>query len=267
MKKISFFLASFLLMTIVSCSEDESNSIGKTAFLFNESSVDLPVSNEGESFVEVEVGVTTVSSVDRSFQLVVDPSSTATSSQYTIDAATAVIPAGEYVTKVKVYGNFDFVPEEGFVNLVLNLDGVDGLVAGKEKSVIKIYRYCLSDLVGTYSVTTTYAFHDFLPTFATNTDVVNIFANTGENNYYVEDFSGGLYSVGPYCDNYNTCSAPLRLNFSVNCSDIAWSGQTDPWGAINMNGESTYNSSTGVLTIRWKCAGYGEEGVSVYTPL
>jgi hypothetical protein len=37
-----------------------------------------------------------------------------------------------------------------------------------------IFQYCVSDIAGMYSMTTTYGYHDFLPTYETNTQDMEI---------------------------------------------------------------------------------------------
>lgn len=269
--KIAIFLMSFV---ILSCDGDNENlkSYSDEAYGFNTTATNLAVSNSEVSFSEIEVFVTTKSSVDRSISFEIDPSSTATTNQYTIDASTLFIPANEFVGKVKVVANYDNIPDDVTETLVLNLQ-VDGLiVAGKESHTISMFRFCPTNLAGDYSVTTTYGFHDFLSSYPSNTQTVQIYAASGVNFYKVDDFSGGLYAAGgPYDVNYGTgvpSQASNRdLTFEVSCGAISWTGESDPWGAIIPDGVNTYNPTTGVITISWKCLGYGETGVSVYTPL
>jgi hypothetical protein len=125
---------------------------------------------------------------------------------------------------------------------------------------------CPSDLAGMYSVTTTYGFHDFLPDFATNTTTAEIIEE-GDGIYSVADFSGGLYApTGPYGINYGTDGLPV--NFLDICNNISWTNQSDPWGACipAPTGTNSVDITTGVITVSWFCEGYGENGVSVYTP-
>ena len=81
------------------------------------------------------------------------------------------------------------------------------------------------------------------------------------------DFTGGLYSDGgPYSGAYNTSATYAEI--TENCGLISWSGQSDPWGAmIPLAGGENSVDANGVITISWYCEGYGENGVSVYTPL
>lgn len=126
---------------------------------------------------------------------------------------------------------------------------------------------CPSSLAGEYTVTTTYGYHDFLPDYNPNTlDVVEI-EEIGTGKYKIFDFSGGLYSIGPYAAAYNTTD--LQVEFSEVCNELFWEDQSDPWGALIPleGGVNSVDPDTGVITISWFCAGYGENGVSVYTPL
>lgn len=124
---------------------------------------------------------------------------------------------------------------------------------------------CVSALAGTYSVTTTYGYHDFLPDFNPNTATVEI-TEVSPGTYSVEDLSGGLYSVGPYSTAYTTTG--IAATFTDVCDDISWSGVEDPWGDVIMTegGVNAVDPETGVITISWTALGYGENGVSVYTP-
>ena len=127
---------------------------------------------------------------------------------------------------------------------------------------------CQSNLSGTYSVTTTYGYHDFLPTYSTNTMNIEI-VEVADGLYEVYDFSGGLYSSGPYSTEYGTDDSSFTVQFRDTCNNISWSGQSDPWGSCipNVEGDNYVDSNTGIITISWLCEGYGENGISIYTPL
>lgn len=277
MKKIylSFFLAFLgLSLSLVSCDaydDDNQKAAGSEAFLFLKTSSNLAASNSEVSYVDVEVGVTTSSSSDRTYNISIDPSSTADISEYTIDQSTLVIPAGSYTGTFRISANYNNIPASGSTTLVINLDE-DNVVVSKEVHTVTLFRYCATDLAGNYSVTTTYGYHDFLPAYSTNTMSAAV-TQVGDNTYKVLDFSGGLYSTGPYASNYGTGSAGQAANrdltFSVNCGAITWSGETDPWGTMvpTSGAVNSYDPNTGVITISWTCNGYGEYGVSVYTPL
>jgi hypothetical protein len=265
----------FAATTLVSCGDETTTydvDGGDTVYFFFNSTASVPVSTEGGS-AEVKVGVTTRSNAARSFAVTVNAEeTTAPANSYSINTSSLVIPAGEYTNSFDIEGVFANIPDGVTYVLTLDLTPTDGYaMAGKEKLVVNIFRSCPTSLAGLYSVTTTYAYHDFLPSFNPHTiNSVQIFAGTGVNNYYVNDFSGGLYSVGPYCSAYGTCNlAQNRLNFTVNCGQVSWTNQIEPYGPLEMlsGGVNTYDPATGVITISWFAPTYGEEGVSVYTPL
>ena len=117
-----------------------------------------------------------------------------------------------------------------------------------------------------YSVTTTYGFHDFLPDYNPITKEVEITA-LGDGNFSVADFSGGLWP-DVYSPVYSIGDGYFPLVFNNNCGIISWSGQQEIWGnIIPLEGGTNGVDSNGVVTISWSAEGYGENGVSVYTPL
>ncbi len=124
---------------------------------------------------------------------------------------------------------------------------------------------CVSNLAGMYDVSTTYDYHDFLPDFSTHTMVSEI-VEVSAGKYSIADFSGGLYSVGPYVSAYGTAGMPAE--FSDVCGELSWMGQADDWGAMVplAGGVNSVDPATGVITISWYCEAYGENGISIYTP-
>tara|TARA_R110000787_G_scaffold269018_3_gene375664 strand:+ start:3978 stop:4814 length:837 start_codon:yes stop_codon:yes gene_type:complete len=123
-------------------------------------------------------------------------------------------------------------------------------------------------LGGMYSVFTTYGYHDFLPSFSDNTENMEIVDN-GDGTFFTQDFSGGLYNGGPYSGAYGTGATSFDFTFSNACTAIVWTNQNDPWGSVDPldGGVNEYDLGTGVMTTSWFCNGYGENGVSVWTPL
>ncbi|MDI1257294.1 MAG: hypothetical protein PSV16_14465 [Flavobacterium sp.] len=276
--RLGFML--LLVAGVVSCEEDKviyDVNGGVESYQFADATSDLPLLPGGVvSTATVEVQVTTKSDAVRTFPVLIGAESTATAAQYSIDAASLVIPAGSFIGEIKITGNFDAVPDGATETLVLMLDETAGLkvMDGNNTHVVNIFRSCPTDLAGNYSVTTTYGYHDFLPDYDVNTMNVAVTAVSGQlNTYKVADFSGGLYSVGPYADNYGTgaasAAAKRDLTFLVSCGAISWANEVDPWGAINpTDGEvNALDDATGSFTISWTCVGYGENGVSVYTPI
>ena len=149
MKKLVYIIAFMVLA--VSCDRntgaiyDVENGVALAAF--NRTVQTFPVDDSGNSVTEIIVGVTTASDTDRSISVSVDPSSTAAPGEYTIDPASLVIPAGEFVARVRLQGNFENIPETGQTQVVLNLDSVDGAilddpVTGRLTHRVNLFRFC-----------------------------------------------------------------------------------------------------------------------------
>jgi hypothetical protein len=160
--------------------------------------------------------------------------------------------------------SFDVVLQSASSGVEVGLS--DGSVL--ERHTVNLVCDLTLDLGGMYSVTTNYGYHDFLPSFNPNTEVLEITDN-GDGTFFVQDFSGGLYNGGPYSAAYGTTATSFDVTFSNSCNKIQWAEQSDPWGAvIPLNGGvNEVDVTTGVVTISWYCEGYGENGVTVYTPM
>lgn len=256
----------------VGCDTDDDRLIynGDDIAYFDTATGTFLVTADNPSFM-IKVLTTTLSTSDKSYNVVVyvddaEGVPTPAGVEAVLASTTVTIPAGEYFGMITVNGNFEAALESGS-RLSLRLEDGSGKVAGfKNTYALDVFKLCESDLAGVYNVTTTYGFHDFLPDYNPNTVEGVVISSEGGNVYSVTDFSGGLYSTGPYATAYGTGAADNSLVFSDVCGNITWSGQTDPWGDINMNGVNSVDSATGVITISWFCTGYGENGVSVYTP-
>jgi len=162
--------------------------------------------------------------------------------------------AGVPVDSVKLKDNFtfSFIMETSAGTLLPN-------------TTVSIPVSCPSDLAGTYDVSTTYAQHDFLPDFPSNTMDMEV-EQVADGIYSVSDFSGGLYSVGPYVTYYGTTGLPVE--FQEICNEITWTNQSDPWQTllIDPNGTNAVDPAAGTITITPLGEVYGENWTSVYTP-
>lgn len=273
MKKIVFIFLS--LVILASCKQDDgftnNNYTGSEVAYFTDGNASSYfVTPDADVFV-IQVGATSLSTSDRTYGLEIDEESTAIEGvDFSLLSNTVTIAAGEYFSQVSVQGIFEGTTADGS-NLVLNLVAQDGngvASSGSATYTLNIVQLCVSDIGGSYSVTTTYGFHDFLPDYSTNTmdiDVVEI----GPGFYEVFDFSGGLYSSGPYSGAYGTGDSSFTVQFTENCGLISWEGQSDPWGAVIPldGGVNEVDLNTGIITTSWFAEGYGENGVSIYTPI
>ena len=272
MKKIIFLTAIlFISALFTGCEESDYRDayVGESVIYFSQSETNLFVKNNSSS-IDVKVVATNTTSADRTFEVEIDAESTA-ADDYTLDSNSITIPANSYEGKISVTGNFDNASEDG-TKLILNLKSgvseVDNM--GSSTTVtVNIFKLCESNLAGDYTMTTTFGYHDFLPTFETNSIDVELVAVT-ENSYeVVGDFTGGLWS-DLYATAYGTTSREGVVISDI-CNQISWdqtaySDQFD--GNITYDGDtSSYvDPDTGKIYVTWKCTAYGEYGTSVYEP-
>ena len=286
MKKYLMIPVALAMGLFISCdeSDDTHKYTGDDVAYFAELSSTKTV-NDSNPVLNVPFVTTVASPVDKTYNVTVteivniyDPITgeitgteevpLSAGNSIALASATATVPAGSYLGNVVFNSDFDFATQGGQVFKITLTDGT-GKVAvfnGANTYTLTVYKECVSDLAGQYSVTTTYGYHDFLPDYASNTmDATITQVSTGV--YSVADFSGGLYSVGPYADEYGTGAADLTLTFTDTCGSISWTGQTDPYGPLLPNGVNSVDPDTGVVTLSWIATEYGETGVSVYTPI
>jgi hypothetical protein len=162
MKKYFLKLAAVTLFVgvLTSCEEDKvvfDGNNGKSLIGFTSVTANLPAFQDSDFTMEVEVGATNKVNHDRAIELSVNQELTsATDNQYTIDMSTLVIPAGEYVGKVKITGHYATLPELVKNTITLDLVSVDGFEVknpDRERFTVYLFRACpiiLEDFVGTY---------------------------------------------------------------------------------------------------------------------
>ena len=269
MKKLLF---AFLMLAVFTACEDEDHGVDvnnfngpEVAYFTDGVASSYFVTPDAEP-VSIQIGSTSTSTSARTYTVSVDPASTAQEGvDFSFVSNSVTIPAGEYFGVLQIQGIFAGTTAEGS-ELIINLTGSN--VMESAQYTLSLFQQCVSDLAGMYSVTTTYGYHDFLPSFNPYTMEVEI-VEVGDGLYFVQDVSGGLYTVGPYAGAYGTGDTSIDVTFSENCGLISWSGQQDPWGDVIPldGGVNEVDLATGVVTISWFCTGYGENGVSVYTPL
>lgn len=286
MKKIKFILITILsAQLMVSCSIDDNpqqleSDLANTPYVvgFNNSEASPAFLTDGEVKLYSENVV-----LFGGQEFAGNPSITVS---FEVDANSTAVAGTDYdfvnasqsitIPQDLDYGTLDINFYSGVIDvdnpktLILNItSSSEGQVASSFRTLtININGICFSDIGGLYSMTTTYGYHDFLPDFATNTIEIEVEA-LGDGMYRVFDMSGGLYSNGPYTTAYGTGATSFDVIFTENCGDISWVNQNDPWGLVVPldGGVNAVDPDTGVITISWFCEGYGENGVSVYTPI
>ena len=253
--KISIILIA--LFAFLSCEEevviyDVEN--GQTIVAFNGgATADLPVAIEGESSLDIEVGVTTVSDSDRTYRVSVDPASTADPAEYSVNES-VVVPAGEFTGTVTVTGNFEAIPDGVTNTLILNLsEPSEGSLGSRSQVTVSLFRFCPSDLVAEFDWTATnYVFQGTpIPGESSGSDA---FLATEESGIY--DIEGGFWDFGAYCIFYGLCSSGAEgLQLKEVCSKLSLIG-TDQYGdAWIITNVSASGATLNFTYLSW----YGEQ--------
>lgn len=250
MKKINNYLALFLCIAVLfSCDTNDDNGLGKenpesgwlqfdgtnpSSSYFNEDLV-----NDQVATIEVPFRFTAPinkSNLVMNYNIVdVEGSSSSVIST----SGSATIPANTRDGVITININLENLESNIFTDYTFDIvmaSNDRGVSMGIADDFASTYRVSLAApcmppaLAGMYSVYTEYGFHDFLPDFSTHTMDMEV-VEVGDQTYFVQDLSGGLYSVGPYVAAYGTGADSFDAVFSTVCNQITWSGQSDPWGA------------------------------------
>ena len=169
-----------------------------------------------------------------------------------ITAADAASGVGLSVGDIQLKDVFDFYFE---------MESSEGRL--KPGTKVNVPVSCPSDLAGMYEVVTTYAQHDFLPDYPDATIMMEV-VQEADGVYSVADVSGGLYSEGPYVDNYGTTG--VAFTFTEICGELVWTNQTDPWqNLLPDDNNPSMVTGDGTFTLAMIGDVYGESWVSEYT--
>jgi len=193
-------LASILCFGLISCDEAELTTYdpvnGQTGIGFTIETANVVVPEEGIS-ITLTVESTKTTSADRSFDVVVDESSTGSSSDYTL--GTLTIPANSYDGSMDVtIGNFDNLVDFETSTLVLNLVAADGLaIVGSQTATISYIKF--------------FACNDFR--FSMNDDTFG-----DERTWDITDSTGSVVqSGGPYTQISGGYSIELDFTLEDGC--------------------------------------------------
>ena len=276
MKNLYYLTLVILTIGFTSCENENygvevNNYDGNVTYFTSGKKRDYFVTPNAGPF-KIQVGATNKSNSDRNYTIVVSPESTATKGvDFSMASSTVTIPAGEYFGEISIEGNIFAGTKAAGSKIDFKFKrGFSDPVTVNNSFSLSIFQKCISDLAGNYSVTTTYGYHDFLPNFNPYTMEMEIVAIDQEAGLYeISDFSGGLYSIGPYSSSYGTGSESFTVQFTENCGNISWENQSDGFGfCVPIEGGiNSVDFSSGKITISWRCEKYGENGVSVYTPI
>lgn len=246
MKKFLYKLAAFsmVLGVLTGCEEDRVNydvDGGRTLAGFQEEGTRIYVKEDpGYTVYEVEVGVTTRSSVDRVITFEVNEELTnATEDMYQFESTSFVIPAGEFIGKIRVRGNYLPLPEVGEHYLVLDLidiQGADVISPVKSRFAITFSRDCPKEIAESY---TGYVTSHSVPPFEVD------FVNAGYNAYYLStawgDFVAALTGDDGYAGRYQ-----YPGNLFISCDNVVVFTGTQSGMS---GGSGFYDPNSGIISL------------------
>jgi hypothetical protein len=253
-----------LYRVIVGCESDNVVYGGEQALAaFVKDVASLPVGEAGVSSIKIGVEVSTVSTTDRTIVVSVDPKSTILATQYKLDAATLVIPAGSYLGEIVVTGNFDNLVANQTVRLFLNLDSVGDATLEKTSKAFEllVFKTCESKLGGSFSFSTT----NITSPDAGGRSVAGpvtgtvTFTATTPGAYTISDGSFGGFRALYFAAYGDTAATGLSLTDI--CNKIAYSGK-DQYGFTYSFTNVVVNGNK--LTFNW-ASGFGEKGLTTLT--
>lgn len=263
MKKYFKVTSLFLFTLLLASCGDESKDIldvdSNNALVgFVDFSSNLPAFEDTslEYTLELEVGVTNKVNYDRTVVLDLNEELTsATPDQYEIDQTTLVIPAGQFVTKIKIKAFYDAIEPLVRETLVFDLVSVEGQTSvdrTKTRHTVYLFQACpivRDEFVGTYAASEdgeNYTVRVTAGTAANElvlSNVANISASSttsiflrddvanpqvtyptpaypvGTTNFLVEDFQGygATYIVGT-SGTFDSCAKTIQLKYRLTVS-------------------------------------------------
>lgn len=152
MKK--YFLLLLVTVFLASCSDEDPQVYkGDSLTYFTNGVAGKYYIQEAEDPYQIQVGVTDVSSVDRTFSIEIDDASTATTAEYSIGSS-LVIPANSHIGTIDVYGDYNNVVNGS--TLIIKLIDVEGSNVATFDNVftLTLYQYCefvRDDFLGTWN--------------------------------------------------------------------------------------------------------------------
>lgn len=279
MKKILYSLIVILAATFTACEEPGSDILYVDEYLELDAATTVTGSrtynylrvNDGvglPSGFMVSLGAAHSSSpINFTFEIDVANSTAIENLHFTVNSNSGTIQPNSSTAELPITILDDNINPGEAPTVVVKLTGGDIAINPNYESATHVLQVlCESSLGGNYTMVTTYHTHDFLPTFDTNTQDVEL-VDEGDGVYSITGFDGGLYAEGnPYNANYGT--AALTNKIQDVCGNITTDGASDPWQQLNADPArpNSYDNATGVITYSVVGSVYGENWTSVLTP-
>lgn len=257
MKKLIIPFLAVMTLIFTSCEETESPIYdgSQTLAYFNGSSATLEVTINSTGQITVPVGVSTLSSSDRTVNIGVRASATNAAAGMYSFSGTATIPANSYTGSFTVDGIDDGLTTAG-VTLTLEITGVDGGVGSPRGYAITIVEIC--------PIASTFAVGDYTLDTLSGGIAAAGFAPAMGNGVTVTLAPGAssterVFNVKFY-PTFGFANPPVDVSFSLVCAETVFNGivapgvsgvgcgVSIPFGASSNNG--SYNTDNdSVMTL------------------
>lgn len=253
MKKLTLLLLITISFFVFNSCEDE-NDININYVTFETESINLSVLKNSTVESEVKIFTTQTSGSDRTFNITVDPDSSADPASYDVPTS-VVVPANSNVGVLTVGVSDTNIGPNG-ETLYLHLVAEKDLYTGGPIT-FKISRLCPSDLGGIYHVISNGENTDGQPA-AVDIEYTVTVTDLGNGQYTISDGYAGVYMFwyGIYGIDFE-----VEGNFSDSCGSLSgdWVG---PFGSTAIL--TGTDNEDGTLTIRWS-NGFGDYIDAEYT--
>lgn len=139
MKNIYILFIALSALFLTGCENDTITYSGPDFVSFSEATISKAIRADEDGVVSIEIGCAGKSNEARTFTVAVDAANTTAveGTDFDFVSKTVTIPAGEYVGKLQIKGNYDNLTPEG-VTLTLKLNVDEGMIQEGTTHSIKI---------------------------------------------------------------------------------------------------------------------------------
>ena len=197
MKKILYTIIAALSFGFASCTDEggiDCNTYGGKGleFLHFATSGSFLIEKDSEA-IEVEVGITSVSDQDRTFNISIDEASTAVEGKdFKLASKTVTIPAGKYIGTILIEPLYETMNQDETTTVVLALDTeLISPAYGNTTQLNFTYAFTvdMDYLCGTWSAT------DYTTSGETEGPWTITISKKSDNEIYIENFWGGEETI------------------------------------------------------------------------